>query len=192
MIKQRNPCESGLAFALSVIRARLRVNSGAAIIWGATCLLPSTAVAQWTTVANDAGADGAHLDVARVTNDLGHSLDVYRDSDGVVRGTFTLGDDAGPLDERSCPTFRIDSRPPRALTGLEGPCDVEGASARFSLGVISDGTIESDLLTQLMNGIRILIWYHRKDHGYHETEFTLRRSMQALMEAMGQVQVLPQ
>lgn len=163
-----------------------------ALILALASVAPTHLAADWATVDGIDGY-GSTRDIARVVNPVGHSIDVYRDQDGVVRGEFKLSDEAMPLDELSCPTFRIDSRPPRALTGLDGPCDVEGTKARFSLGVISDGTIESVLLTQLINGTRIQVWYHLKDHGYHETEFTLRRSMQALVHAMGeQVQVLPQ
>ncbi|MDX1514287.1 MAG: hypothetical protein R3174_11155 [Gammaproteobacteria bacterium] len=148
------------------------------------------AAADWTTVANEVG-DGVQADTARVTNSAGHSLVVYRDPDGVVRGTFSISPDDPPLDPQSCPTFRIDSQPPRALAGLDGPCDVESHRARFALGVVSDGVIESTLLTQLMNGTKIVVWYHVQQRGYRETELTLRRSMQALLDAVGhQVQVL--
>lgn len=158
-----------------------------------TYLAPTPAAAQWTTLSETFGGETTPRDTAHVRNPAGHSLGIHRDSHGIVRGTFSLNADAAPLDERSCPTFRVDSQPPRALTELDGPCEVEGRTARFTLGVISDGVVESAMLTQLMNGTRILVWYHLKDRGYHETEFTLRRSMQALMGAMGgQVQVQPE
>ena len=188
----------GKLTALTKVTPRVRLDKTApamparclALVWALVCLSPQAAVADWATIVDPVGSDGTQLDTARVTNPAEHSLDIYRDPDGIVRGTFSLNDGESALDERSCPTFRVDSRPPRALTGLDGPCEVEGHTARFTLGVINDGTIESTLLTQLMNGTRILVWYHVKDHGYLETEFTLRHSMQALMDAIGQVQIL--
>lgn len=154
---------------------------------------PARAAADWTTTTDAPDGEDRPRDTARVQNSDGHTLDIFRDDNGTVRGIFSLSDDMGPLDEGSCPTFRIDAHPPRALTEFGGPCEVEGGSAHFTLGVVADDAIESTLLTQLMNGTRIVVWYHVPDRGYFETEFTLRRSMQALMGAIGgRVRVLPQ
>lgn len=156
-------------------------------------LAPFNAAADWTTITETAADGATQRDSARVTNPEGHFLIVQRDSNGVIRGTFSLNGDGTPLDERSCPSIRIDDQKPRALTELDGPCEIEDRTAQFTLGVISDGVIQSILLTQLINGKRIFVWYHVKNRGYQETEFTLRGSMQALMKAMDeQVKVLPQ
>lgn len=158
---------------------------GLAAVFGFQIAGVSPAHADWETVVDFAGGDGVHTYIARVASPTGEILDIYRDSEGVMRGIFSLGDDNRQLEEQSCPTVRVDSQPPRALRESDGPCRVESSKSHFVLGVINDGVVASTLLTQLMNGSKILAWYHVKDRGYREAEFSLRGSMQALMEAMG-------
>ncbi len=140
---------------------------------------------QWHTIVDSPEGMDLTVDVATIVNVFGHSLQIYRDPNDIVRGVLTLKESFDRFDEASCPSIRIDGRRPRALVNLDGPCNVEENKAHFTLGVIDEGRMESRLVFQLMNGGDISFWYHVKDVGYRESVFTLRNSLQALTVALG-------
>jgi hypothetical protein len=148
---------------------------------------------EWQSVV-EAPAEGAEpLTMALVVNQDGNSIRIFKDDNDIVRGSFTLGDESESLEERSCPTVRVDQLPPHPLVHLGGPCELDTPHhVRFTLGVINEDQVQSTMLWQLINGGGFRVWYHLKDRGYRETEFSLRRSMNALVSTLGaQVDVVP-
>lgn len=146
----------------------------------------------WQTVFRSPTDDAAARDTAVVVNETGDSVTIYRAEGDVVRGIFKPGNELAQLEEGSCPTIRIDRLPPHALIHLGGPCELSNPEVHFTLGVIENGRLQSTVLWQLMNGSGFRIWYHVKDRGYREAEFSLKRSMNALVGAIGpEVEVRP-
>lgn len=148
-------------------------------------LAAGTARAQWEVTTENVPEMNHPVAVARVTNDSAHSLRIYRNEAGVVRGIFTIRDGFDELAAGSCPTYRIDENRPVSVTLGDDWCRLEPRRALFSLGRVEGGRIRSDALLELMNGTRILFRYHLDSVGYRETEFTLLHSKQALTEIIG-------
>ncbi len=157
----------------------------------------ATALAQngtneWQSVVESPREGAGPLTMALVVNEVGDSIRIYRDENDIVRGIFALGDQGYKFEDASCPTVRVDRLPPHPLVNLGGPCELENPHARFTLGVISEGRLQSTMLWQLMNGGGFRVWYPVKDQGYRESKFSLRRSMNALVGTLGtQVEVVP-
>jgi hypothetical protein len=172
--------KAGLGAAMLLVLA-----GGWLLAWTPVPTLAQTDAEQWHTVVDSPEGMDLTVDIATIVNAFGHSLQIYRDPNDIVRGILTLKESFDRFDEASCPSIRIDGRRPRALVNLDGPCNVEGNKAHFTLGVIDEGRMESRLVFQLMNGGDISFWYHVKDVGYRESVFTLRNSLQALTVALG-------
>lgn len=146
----------------------------------------------WQTVYRSPVDGTPARDMAVVVSQEGHSVTIYRGAGDIVRGIFRLGDAEQSIEDDSCPSVRIDRLPPHALIHLGEPCEVFNPEVHFTLGVIEDGRLQSTVLWQLMNGSGFRIWYHLKDGGYREAEFSLKRSMNALVGAVGaEVEVRP-
>jgi hypothetical protein len=140
--------------------------------------------AQWELVREPVpDREDAEVAVALVENEAGHSLRVYLDGQGVVRGLFTLR--SGLLElVPPCPTLRIDDRQPRVVALLEQPCGIEADHVNFALGRREGDRVRSDAVLRLMNGNNVFLSYRLDALGYQETSFTLRRSKQALEGAV--------
>ena len=148
---------------------------------------------EWRNVVEPPIEGAAPLTMAMVANQAGDSLKIFKDENDIIHGIFTLGDEMESLEERACPTVRVDQLPPHPLLQLSGPCDREDSHhVRFTLGVVNEGQIQSTMLWQLINGGGFRVWYQLKERGYGEALFSLRRSMNALVGALGtEVEVVP-
>ena len=115
-------------------RILLALTGGWLLAW--TPALAQTHTEQWHSEVGS--PDGMELtaDIATVVNQWGHTMQIFRDPNDIVRGVFTLRYSFDRLDEAGCPTIRIDGQRPRALVNLDGPCNVKGNKAHFTLGVI--------------------------------------------------------
>ena len=125
--------------------------------------------------------------VAVVENDLGHSLKIYVDDAGMVRGMFTINGGFDVLATAVCPTYRVDQRPPQIVRIGESACQVEAKRVTFSFGQRQDGAIHSTQLHRLMNGTTVVFSYQLKSVGYRESAFSLSRSNYAVRGAIGNV-----
>lgn len=139
----------------------------------------------WEVVKESLSAVEATKDVARVENDEGHMLKIYRDGNDVVHGDFYLKPGLAVMDDRSCPTYRIDGQDPFLARFGGESCRMQARAAVFTLGRVEGTELRSVPVMELMNGTRLKFIYHTKQAGYRETEFTLRGSKQALNAALG-------
>ena len=80
----------------------------------------------------------------------------------------------------------VDDQPVRHTVFEEAPCEMEPHRARFGIGRIEDGAVDSVTLLGLMNGTTIAFRYHLEGLGYHRARFSLRRSKQALYQVLGE------
>ena len=146
----------------------------------------ASALADWRVAKEQVSPDEPSFRVALVENDSGHSLKIYQDVDGMVRGIFTIRDGFDTLAENICPTYRIDERTPASLATQGQSCQTDSKHSYFPLGTLQDDQIRSNALLQLMNGTYVLFRYHLRSVGYRETRFSLGRSKQILLEVLGQ------
>jgi hypothetical protein len=148
---------------------------------------------EWRNVVESPAESAAPLTMAMVANQEGDSLRIFKDENDIIRGIFGLGDETRSLEEGSCPTLRVDQLPPHPLVHLGGPCELENPHhVRFTLGVVSEGQVQSTMLWQLINGGGFRVWYQLKERGYGEATFSLRRSMNALVGTLGtEIEVVP-
>lgn len=176
-----------------MLRARQPATRTRGSIYGPVRLAPwllvlglaSATQAQWR--AEDmVAATGAGTDKMAVVEDpAGYRLEIYKDPGGVVHGAFRLRQGFEVFAEGGCPTFRVDRSRALNLSEYASPCVPLKGRTEFVLGTVQDSRIKSPILLQLMNGHEMVLRYHLADVGYRETTFELRRSKQALAEAIG-------
>lgn len=144
------------------------------------------AAAQWDVVREPVSQSAENeIPVALIENDSGHSLRIYVDDNGTVRGIFGIRDGFDALAWTTCPTYRIDTRQPIVVSTESGSCDLEPKRAHFVLGKQVEGAIESTQLHRLMNGKLLVFRYHLDSVGYRETSFSLQLSKFAVEGAVG-------
>ncbi len=145
---------------------------------------PDIATAEWKTE-EIARPDGNGMErIAVVENPAGYRLEIYKNDDSVVYGSFTLRAGFDVFAKGSCPTFRVDRGRAINLTKT-APCKRKGNRTEFVVGTIENDQIKSLVLLLLMNGSHVTFRYQLKNVGYQETGFELRRSKQALAEVIG-------
>ncbi len=136
---------------------------------------------QWDTV-----VDGEGRNVATVRSGDGAVLRIWLDAERQLRASFDLGDGLAALDAASCPTFQIDDQRAENLGHERYACEVNGVAARVIFGRVEENKIDSSVLLNLMNGSQLEVRYRLSRGGYGGTRFTLRRSKQALNDALGE------
>lgn len=130
--------------------------------------------------------DGEVAPVRAVVESTGGSrLAVYSDPDNTVFLEFTTTARGG-LTRSSCPTFQVDRRTPQHFYRPGPLCTVTGPSVRYTLARISADNVQSLVLHRLLNGNQVAFRYLALDGTYHEDVFTLSRSKQALLAALGE------
>ena len=151
------------------------------------CAIPTGGVeAQWDIAKEPVPHSvQSQVPVAVVENDLGHSLKVYVDDSGVVRGMFTINGGFDALSTSICPTYRVDERKPRVVGHGEAACQIESKRAHFTFGKQQGAQVRSTELHRLMNGSAILFSYQLDEVGYRESSFSLRGSKFAVRGAIG-------
>jgi len=142
------------------------------------------AAAQWSTVTeHDAEPSRS---VATVLNEGGARLRIWVDDDDRLRAAFRLPHGLVILAPDVCPTFQVDDRPIEDLSTPEHACSTSADEATLTLSQTGDGEVNSATLLELMNGTRLTVRYRLTHAGYSATEFTLKRSKQALSDALGE------
>lgn len=153
------------------------------------CAIPICGLAAQWDIAKEPVPHSAQaqvqVPVAVVRNELGHTLKVYIDDAGVVRGMFTINGGFDALATSICPTYRVDERQPRVVGNGGAACQIEAKRAHFTLGKQQGGQVQSTELHRLMNGTAILFSYQLDEVGYRESSFSLRRSKFAVRGAIG-------
>ena len=150
------------------------------------CAIPTAGYTQWEIAEESVPhSKEGRVPVAVVTNDLGHSLKVYVDDAGIVRGMFTINGGFDALATTICPTYRVDERNPKVVGIGETSCQMEPKRAHFSFGQQRGGEVRSTELHRLMNGTAIVFSYPLETVGYRQSSFSLRRSKYAVRGAIG-------
>jgi hypothetical protein len=160
--------------------AMYRILLVAALLWA-----PVIAGAEWRVMPHTSPDSSTSTLVAYSENKEGYSLEIYRDSNDVIRTRFAMGNNLNRLDEKNCPTFQVDNRPTQNRSINDAHCLSQPAWAEYILGYITENKVTSSSLHNLMNGNTITYRFKLKGYGYAETSFSLAGSKQTLKEALG-------
>ena len=142
---------------------------------------------------------------AIVNNDKGYEFSVYRPSgQTAVWGLFSLSDVMpGQIDWNNPPMYRVDKNDPVELETMK---HLQELTARLGLPIQAyewepgwvnfrmwdgehagdrDPTKSVNLITELMEGNKVIFRYYLSTGGYKETTFTLNGAATAIAKALG-------
>ena len=143
------------------------------------------AQAQWSIVAHTDTDSGYQTHIATFENDDGHKLEVYRDANDVVRLRFNIRNSFELLAKKQCPTFQVDRRQLSNRSVNDALCLSQPRWAEYVIGYITDNTVLSLPLHNLMNGNVIYFRFLMNNENYAETSFSLSGSKSILNAALG-------
>ncbi len=122
---------------------------------------------------------------AVVSSARGDELAVYRDKDSGIRLRLSVAGTFNRLAPRHCPTFQFDAAQPLFHMALDEGCHIDKKLALIELGIVRNRVLVSAAVDQLMNAKQIEFRYVSADGGYHEVDFPLQGSSQAIRRALG-------
>ena len=147
-------------------------------------LFPVLATAGWETVTYTNVDNNFQTRVARIENEEGYSLEIYRDASDAVRSRFNMNSN-NRLQEKTCPTYQVDNHNSQNRSINDAPCISNRQWAEYVLGYIIDNQVDSTKLHNLMNGNQITYRFILENSGYSTTSFSLRGSKEVLINALG-------
>lgn len=122
---------------------------------------------------------------AVVSSTGGDELAVFRDKNNQVHLRFSIAGTFNRLAPSHCPTFQIDAAQPLYHLAVDQSCHIDNKHALIDLGTVRNRVLVSAAVDQLMNGTAIAFRYVSADGGYHEADFPLQGSSQAIRRALG-------
>jgi hypothetical protein len=143
------------------------------------------AQAQWNVVSHTDTDSGYQTRIATIENDDGYKLEIYRDVNDVVRLRFNIRNSFELLAKKRCPTFQVDKRQLSNRSVNDALCLSQPRWAEYVIGYITDKTVLSQPLHNLMNGNVIYFRFLMNNDNYAETSFSLSGSKAALNGALG-------
>lgn len=153
---------------------------------------PALANAAWETVTYTNVDNNFQTMVARIENDEGYSLEIYRDANDAVRSRLNMNSTTR-LVEKNCPTYQVDRLDFQNRSINDAPCISHRQWSEFVLGYVIDNRIVSTKLHNLMNGNRITYRFILENSGYSTTSFSLSGSKQTLLDVLGpELKVIPE
>jgi hypothetical protein len=145
----------------------------------------SAMVERWTVEHGQIDSGGSGGAVAVIDAPSGDTLKVYRDAQARLHLSIRLRDGFEKLDVTVCPTLQIDTDQPWIHDGDKSACVTDSRGARMVLGAVESSSLKSPLVHKLMTGTTVMFRLRLTGLGYREVLFSLRGSMQALVEVMG-------
>ena len=144
-----------------------------------------TARAGWDIVNHTNIDSNIKTKVAQTENSDGYSLEIYRDTNEVIRARFSMHNNLNRLDDKTCPTYQVDKRDSVNISINDAPCISHRKWAEFVLGYITNKDVTSTFLHNIMNGSKITFRFILENSGYAETSFSLTGSKRTLTDALG-------
>jgi len=141
--------------------------------------------AQWNVITHIDTDSGVQMSVATIKNQDNYKLEIYRDSNNVIRLRFNIRDSFDLLAIKQCPTYQVDKRKLSNRSINDAPCISQARWAEYVMGYISDDEVVSLPLHNLMNGNVIYYRFVLKNGNYAETSFSLSGSKNILLSALG-------
>jgi hypothetical protein len=143
------------------------------------------AQAQWNVVSHTDTDSGFQTDIATIENNDGYKLEIYRDVNDVVRLRFNIRNSFELLARKQCPTFQVDKRQLSNRSVNDALCLSQPRWAEYVIGYITDKTVLSRPLHNLMNGNVLYFRFLMNNENYAETSFSLSGSKAGLNGALG-------
>ena len=141
--------------------------------------------AQWEVMSHTDTDSGDQTRVATIENDDGYKLEIYRDANDVIRLKFNIRNSYELLANKQCPTFQVDERQLSNRSINDAPCLSQPRWAEYVIGYITDKSVLSLPLHNLMNGNVIYFRFLMGNENYAETSFSLSGSKAMLNGALG-------
>jgi hypothetical protein len=146
---------------------------------------PTVSIAQWAVATDTKAPNDEPIQVAYTTNSEGYTLEIYMDSNLMIRSRFTLKDGMLKLEDNSCPTFQIDNGMANNKSINGDTCISNLQWAEFIFGNIQNGTINSSILLAFMDGITLTFRFRLENGDYRETKFSLSGSKRSMTSIIG-------
>lgn len=161
----------------------LRIHRAAVAV--ALLFLPLTAPAQWAVVNQRLEGTQSEAIIARVRNDAGQTLELYRDGVGAIRARFTLSAGLTSLAQGQCPTLQVDRWAPMNRSANDAACLTTNRWAEYVIGHVVEQKVQSERLVQIMNGTALTFRFRLDGGDYRDAEFSLAGSKRSLSAAVG-------
>ena len=146
----------------------------------------SHAQTQWKIMSHTDTDSGYQTRIATIENDGGYKLEIYRDINDVIRLRFNIRNSFELFANKQCPTFQVDERQLSNRSINDAPCLSQPRWAEYVIGYITDSTVLSLPLHNLMNGNVIYYRFLMDNENYAETSFSLSGSKTVLNTALGE------
>ena len=141
--------------------------------------------AQWEVMSHTDTDSGYQTRIATIENDGGYKLEIYRDVNDVIRIRFNIRNSYELLANKQCPTYQVDKRQLSNRSINDAPCLAQPRWAEYVIGYITDRSVLSLHLHNLMNGNVIYFRFLMGNGNYAETSFSLSGSKAILNAALG-------
>ena len=145
---------------------------------------PAAAVAEWAVITRPGTDNSTTTRVAHTVNKDGYSLEIYRDTNNVIRIRFGMNK-LDRLNGKNCPTYQIDNHRARNRSINDAQCLSQNNWAEYVLGYLNDDQVTSTSMLNLMNGNTITYRFILQDYSYSETSFSLAGSKRILQDVLG-------
>lgn len=151
---------------------------------GVLTVLASTPIyAQWNDVESTRSASKRE---ALVLSEHSAELRIWLDEEHAVHMQFKLAPGLVGIAPHECVTIQVDTLAMQDLSAATHECSSAGQSAQLLLTRAQNGQINSPMLRALMNGRGVTLRYRLSHAGYGSEQFSLKRSKQALSDALGE------
>jgi len=141
--------------------------------------------AQWEVMSHTDVDSGDQTRIATIVNDDGYKLEIYRDVNDVIRLIFNIRNSYELFANKQCPTFQVDERQLSNRSINDALCISQPRWAEYVIGYITDKSVLSQSLHNLMNGNVIYFRFLMGNGNYAETSFSLSGSKTMLNAALG-------
>ena len=148
-------------------------------------LCPVFVFAEWDVVTHTNTNDNTETQVARIENEEGYSLEIYKDNVGAIRSRFSLNTDLDAFADRSCPTYQIGRFTLDNRSVNDAPCLTNLSWSEFILGYSENFVISSRKLNAFLDGNTVTFRFMLDNGSYQETSFSLSGSKRAALTAFG-------
>lgn len=142
--------------------------------------------AQWEVTSHTDTDSGNETRLATIENDDGFKQEIYRDVNDVIRLRFNIRNGYELLANKQCPTFQVDDRQLSNRSINDAPCLSQPRWAEYVIGYITEDTVLSLPLHNLMNGNVIYYRFLMNNGNYTETSFSLSGSKAILNSVLGE------
>lgn len=151
-------------------------------------VVSSPLFAKWGIDVQEDSMTDEKIKTAFITNNEGHSLKVFANSNGAVYATFRLNSQSADVLSEKLITFRVDKNKPAELMASRKSnpkaFTVEPKWVIWRIIPNADKSTHRNVLNELISGNEVAIRYFLFTGGYKETKFTLKNSLNSIKSVL--------